>query len=359
MQKTLVSVAESKLGFSFAPPQRIDKDSLSVIVPILRETSIKRNYLTFPETDKVLVFDTGKIDEMEADNQTDDNVFVRSGTLFRGQTQERALQRSFVLFPHKKVRMPVRCIHATRGISPNAKTTYGGITPLDFDQKVYSHGYTPGDQGKYWHAASSTSSAYCASMNPGTTASSHLHEHHGHHQRIVSRHSMDDGSWLQSRLASAEQMDMHSHAQAAHGMDDLAKHMDDFAAHFDDILSKVELKPTQAGLALLTDKGVETVELFDHKDSWKALHDSAVKRLGSHVIPKDEQNVFEYKPEVALRKVQEVLGLDWETNVIYDHRPSNGEPSVLISGISHGNFVGEITEIDGNMAHAVILRKAA
>ena len=352
MLSEFIPVAEQKLGYSFANPVRADENSLCIVVPILRETSFKRQYITFPETDQCPVTDTGAIDAMEADNKTEENVFFRSGTIFTGSTQARALQRSTLVFYKSKRKLQVRCVHRSHGISSGAKTTYGGLTPHEFDQGVYDEGFKPKGQHEYWESASNTTKMYMSSMGGADEAiigSNTLHVRRGPEPVRPRPHGP------QSSLGNSRR----GYSSPAYGADDLANHMGNFAANFDSVLSKVKLVENQAGLALITQKGVETIELFDHKDSWKALHESAVKRLGANIVQKDDETVFDYKPEVARRNICRVLALDWKVNLIYEHTPDNGEPHVKISGLSAENYVGELFEINGSMIHALVLKKAA
>lgn len=379
MLKVLQTVADQKHGYTYGKPLRVDEKSLAVVLPILRKTSLTRQYITFPETEKVLVFDTGKIDEMEAENQTDSNVFIRSGTLFRGSTQERALQRSAVLFPGKKVKLGVRCVHASRGISPNAGVKYGGITPLDFDASNYSHGYTFADQGHTWSNVLKATSSMNAKMGkpskaPKVTSHLRMASSAGHEGLMLGSAGPvgDSGPagytgntvyYSASPGVTSAETDMSAniHASAFSGpkADDLHTSFNEFAKHFDDILSKVKLVDDQAGLALITQAGVETVEFFDHHLSWKALHEAAVKRLGSSIVDDGGENVFDYKPEVAVKQVNKVLGIDFKSNLILEHRPSNGEPKIVITGLTGGGYVGEVVELDERVIHLVLLKQAA
>lgn len=362
------SLRKQTKGYKFGTPKRVDEKSLSVVLPIFRETTIPRQYITLPETDKVLTFDTGKIDQMECDNNSEFNVFIRSGTLFRGSTQERALQRSAVVFPGKKTMLSVRCVHASRGIRPSAKTGYGGITPLNHEQQVYDDGFHPKDQGSYWHAAQNTTAFFCKTADDlGKKAS------------FMARSAQNSGGGkgygsnaggISRRLSSA-QVDSAYHigSQDLHGgiigadmhtgykADDLSANLDSFATNFDDVLSKVRLEANQAGIALITDKGVETIEVFDHSDSWKALHEAAVKRMGAEMAKQDVESVFDFNPDKAISLVDKVLGLEWKTERIFEHRPSNGEPKVEITGLTAEKYVGEIVEVNGSVIHLVILRK--
>jgi len=148
-------------------------------------------------------------------------------------------------------------------------------------------------------------------------------------------------------------------SSASSKSDDLCSSFTEFAQHFDDILSKVKLVDDQAGLALITHQGVQTIELFDHNQSWKILHESAVKRLGSSIVDKGDENVFDYKPKLAIKQVNSILGLDFKTNLIFEHRPENGEPKIEITGLTADGYVGEVVELDDRVIHLVLLKQAA
>jgi hypothetical protein len=69
----------------------------------------------------------------------------------------------------------------------------------------------------------------------------------------------------------------------------------------------------------------------------------------------DNANVFEYRPENAINAVRAVLALPFKSNLIYEHKPSNGEPPVSIFGLTAKRFVGEVVELDGRVIHLVVL----
>src|SRR5262245_58176552 len=380
--KLIDAVVSESQGFRYGEPQRLNEQSLTVILPIIRQTSLARNYVTFPECpDKVLVFDTGRIDVMEADNQTDQNVFMRSGTLFKGATQERALQRSVFLFPKEKSNLSVRCVHAHRGINSGSKVSYGGVTPLHFDQKVYTENYTPAAQSKYWKSVEETTEMYAKltgkapqAHGKGQSASGNLRRRASaggpigsaggsHHESEITygapiMSSSVSGTSGSDFVGFAETHDAFF-AGSTPGSDDLASHLDDFSTNFDDLLSKLERSENQVGIGLITQAGVETIEFFDHQASWKALHESAIKRIGSHVVSKADPSVFEYKPEMAKKQINKILQLDWDTKTIWKHQPSNGEPHVKLTGLSADGFVGEAMEVNRSLIHLVILKRAA
>ncbi len=338
--QVLEEIRQQKAGFSFGKPQRPDAKVLTVILPLLRQGFGERSYMTFPETDRVLVFDTGKIDEMRVENPTEENVFIRSGTLFTGATQARAAQRSHVVLPNAKDIVPVRCVHASHGIRSNANVKYGGITPLEADKKNYDAGYIPKSQGAYWDNVHDASAMFMRSSN-------------------TSSFSASVGQSAQAPIACSFHTNPVQPQADYAAMDNLAANFDKFALDFEKILSKVKRQENQIGLALISDSGVQTVEWFDHADSWKALHDASIKRLGTELIREDPKRVFEYKPEVAIQQVEEVLALPFKTNRIYYNHPRERVTAVEITGLTANEFVGEVTTINGEPIHIVLLKKAA
>ena len=356
----LQALSEESMGFRFGKPERPNESSLTCILPILRETSQERQYITLPETEQVLVFDSGTINRVNLKNTSKKNVFVRSGTIFEGKgTQSRAIMRSAVLFPGTEVALDVRCVHQTHGIRTGAEFKYGGITPLSVDSRVYSAGYRPQDQHATWNAVRHTTSSmramYSAEMPEEAAPAPQATARPSVIPRIFGRVA----SPVAPNAIPASPPAADTFGGYARGEDNLKQNFDEFARSFDSILSKARLHENQVGLALITDTGCKTVELFDLAASWEAIHKDAVKRMGTELLRgADNTNVFEYKPENAVNAVRKVLGLDYKTNLIYEHKPSNGEPHVAIFGITASRYVGEIVELDGRVIHLTILETA-
>lgn len=352
----LQAVSEESMGYRFGKPERPNESSLACILPILRETSQVRQYITLPETENVLVSDSGTINKINLKNTSKQNVFVRSGTIFEGKgTQSRALTRSAVLYPGAEVALDVRCVHQTHGIRTGAEFKYGGITPLSVDAAVYSAGYRPQDQHTTWNAVRNVTASMRTMYGAAETGT------------VVPKPAVPpppSPTRVPSPLYSAvPSQTLHSAAPSGgfgQGQDNLKREFDAFARNFDDILSKARLHDNQAGIALITDTGCKTIELFDLAASWEAIHKDSVKRMGTELMRgPDNASVFEYKPENAVQAARNVLALDYKTNLIYEHKPSNGEPHLAIFGLTASRYVGEAVELDGRIIHLTILETAA
>jgi hypothetical protein len=374
----LETLANQKLGFKFGKPDRPSDKSLACILPIIRETTQVRQYVTFPETEKVLVTDSGSIYKINLENTSKDNVFLRSSTMFEGKgTQNRVLSRSAILFPGTKVALDVRCIHQSHGINSGSEFKYGGVSPLSVDAASYTTGYTRRDQSTTWNAVRSVTASMSGSSIP-VQMGRQRKMRHSTGSRSLSGPLKYDNSIAEGNRNSytefgsgvlyganvpyvpnpetGDSVGAFDSATGAIGSDNLKKSFDAFSQNFDGILSKARLHDNQAGLALITETGCKTIEAFDVPVSWEALHKDAVKRMGTELLRgEDKTNVFEYKPENAVAAVVKVLSLDYKTNLIYEHKPSNGEPSVKIYGLTASRYVGEVVELDDRVIHMVLL----
>ena len=133
IKKFIQDVLEEKNYFNFDQPHRLGEKSLSVFVPIIRKYNKKRSYLTFVEAEKIKVEDTGQIDYLYVENHEDLPVYISKGEIFKGKTQERAAIHGYIIEKNSSARIPVRCIHKTKGIVSGTEMEHGGIIPYSID----------------------------------------------------------------------------------------------------------------------------------------------------------------------------------------------------------------------------------
>ena len=390
LDNIMETLAGQAMGFHFGKPKRIDDKALAVVLPILRDGEIGRDYLTYSETDGVIATDSGIINKVNLKNNTDKKVFVRSGTVFAGKgTQSRTITRSAILFPGKEVGLDARCVHASHGIHTGSTFGNHGTISLDIERSVYSAGFAPKDQSTYWSAVNLSNAAKSMCFM-GVDTSSLADE------TIVSFASsvadagepvmdfiMDrpQGSAHIPRMGPSLRGGMHSGVRASAGparragsppfaptrgrtesaappRDSYVANDAVFTANLDDILSKVKLHDGQVGISLITDRGVETIELFEVHQSWAALHKDSVKRMGTELIKEEKEDVFEYKPEKAIEQVTRILAMNYDANVIYEHK-ADGADRVVITGLTSASHIGEAVELGGKLIHLSLLKRAA
>jgi len=355
----LQTLCDEELGFRFGDPLRVSEKSLAVVVPILRKTAAHRQYVTLPEAgSNVDIHDTGRIDCFEVKNHTEENLFIRFGTIFKGDTQERSLLRSALVFPGAKVEVEVRCVHASKGIRPGTKTSYGGYTNLDYDQRIYTENFGTGKatQAHVWQ----TVNAVSAMMFRGGGLSATLHR--DQQIRAESTPSWVGGTSGGSRVgrgptAAPPRGAAQPNAPSPYS-DDFASNLDAFTRDFEDVIRSVEIQEDQSGFFLISSSGVETVETFDSPLSWKAIHQDAVKRIGTKLVDQSSLSVFEYKPEKAKEAVRAVLSKPFREKVIWEHKPNNGDPYVLITGLAGDGYTGEVVEVDHRVIHLCLIKMA-
>jgi len=133
IREFIESIVEEKNGFSFDRPHRLGEKSLSVLVPVIRKADWKRNYITLSEAKNISIKDTGNIDFVNVQNNEDEPLYISRGSIFKGDTQERAVIHGHIIKPNSNLNVAVRCIHQTKGISNNANMEYGGSTPYTID----------------------------------------------------------------------------------------------------------------------------------------------------------------------------------------------------------------------------------
>lgn len=384
---TLVGQA---MGFHFGKPKRVEDKALAVVLPILRDGEIGRDYLTYSETDGVIATDSGMINKVNLKNNTDKKVFVRSGTVFAGKgTQSRTITRSAILFPGKEIGLDARCVHASHGIRTGSGFENYGTISLDVERSVYGAGFTPQSQQNYWNAVNVSNTLKAAYWGDNPEADSigmfSLMEQSepigGGSSSLRDRLSnINPSPRMRSRVpsrssgprASAAPPFAFGRAQGASSIpgqhvnvnrqapprDSYVANDTVFTANLDDILTKVKLHDNQVGISLITDRGVETIELFEVHQSWAALHKDSVKRMGTELIKEEKEDVFEYKPEKAIEQVTRVLGQDFDANVIYEHK-ADGEDRVVITGLTSASHIGEAVELGGKLIHLSLLKRAA
>ncbi len=145
----LKNIADGRFGYKLGDPWKYSDESLGVVVPILRENSPERNYVTMYEVLKELnIQDTGKIDQLDLQNKSGIAIFIRAGTIFTGGTQNRAAQHSGI-FSHEKETINVRCVNASHGIRKGEEMVFGDIAPPSVTRNLMSR-----DQHSVWNSVS-------------------------------------------------------------------------------------------------------------------------------------------------------------------------------------------------------------
>jgi hypothetical protein len=307
--KTFIKAIRTEtLGFRLGEPWRYSDKNLSVILPIIRVSELKPNYIVLAKATKVKIEDTGKIEEVSVLNNEDVPVYIRLGEIFRGKTQERTAIMSYIIPPKEKRIIQVNCVHASKGISSGAI--------------FHSAGYVPKRDSNY------------IMSNTG--------------ERIIGQSQ----SWAMDINYSQEIKTCgYGFAISNVQADDLAAVRDAVDKEFSNILKEVPLFDNQIGMAMIDDKGFYLLDCFDLFDSWKDVKESIVGKESLAIVKEDQKGVFEYKPQNAKEMVKKVLEKAFIEKEIYS---DNGGKTIALST---DTIVGEVTLLNDKVVHLILTRK--
>ncbi len=296
------AIKDEKEGFSFGEPWRFDENSLTAVLPILRDSKEVRKYLVLAEAKRVSLEDTGDINAVLVTNNEKKPVFIRVGNIFAGKTQERAATVSRVVMPGKTEKVDVVCIHASKPISGGAEVKSAGLTPRSIDLTA---------QDRTWESAHMYSAMTTNMMSVSLSNSG--------------------GPSMSASFTPAP-------------IDDITANLKNFSKAIEGVLKKVPYTKSQVGVVLLDTKGCAGLEAFDLSASWKAIKDDVVRREGEKISEQDKDNVFEYKPEKAKAQTKKALGS-------FKEQPLYEDKDTQTIKISRGDFVGEVTVLKNKVIH--------
>ena len=235
LEKIMEYLKDDKL--TFGAPWKLTKESLSAAIPLIMKGAPGREYVLIQEVrDKVKLTDTGNINRSTATNKSGKTVFVRKGTLLKGNTQNRGVVIGTVLFPNDIKDVNIQCVHRTSGIVAGASfATMSTIAPRLVEQAFLNYS----GQIATWSAvASDTRRLNDMAVQNFETASDNL---------IGAVEVLSGGGGR-------------------------------FKEEIEKTLEKIPASlNNQVGMVVIDSKGVYGVELFDHPDSWKAFSDSVAR----------------------------------------------------------------------------------
>ena len=298
IKQFIKSLREEKEGFSFARPWRLEEKSLGVIIPILRKSREKRDYITFAEAQDSKVEDTGQIDFVFVKNEGKEPILISRGEIFRGKTQERAAIHDHIIPPGESLRVAVRCIHQTRGIQPGSKMGYGGRTPYDVDF---------GSQSRTWASTSA------------------------HYTNVCSAFELNNiFTFTQS--------------------DDLVGTIDEMSEALSEVMKKIPFLPNQVGAIFLRENKMVGMDVYNLPLSWDAVKKDVVKKEGATFLKKDEAGMFEFKPEKGTELIKKYLSAPFEEKEIFNRQ-------YKITELRSDALIGEAVEYKGKIIHLTFWQK--
>jgi DNA-binding HxlR family transcriptional regulator len=314
--KDLISKLNGEM-YEFKEPWRATDKSLTIVVPIIAKTKASRDYVVLEEVkDQVNIIDTGGINQARIEGNVDKSTFIRGGTMLKGTTQERAIQFGIVVVPKKSESIPVHCIHASRGIRPGASFQVSGMSP----HKVYSRMLSDRNQNSTW---------------------SEVHEY-------VSLHSPETpvgeiGNMLSGSFAARMASD-----DLVGAVESISK----FDKDLREILQKIPDYMDQVGAVIIDPGGVVGLEMYDHKDSWKAFSESIMRSYGEDLIKEDKTGIFKPDMSAVIPLIDNFLKEIVKAKEEQVFSGNNARTFI----VKTEEYVGEFTALHGKTIHILITR---
>lgn len=305
--KFMWNIAEQKENYSFGKPWRNNDRSLGLVIPILQDKQVRRDYKMIEETDKVHIKDTGSIDTAHVKSEDDTNVLIRSGVILAGDTQERGVVAGVVVLPHTEQDIKVKCVHASKGIRSGASFKADDVAPPSVFMALVGQ-----DQGVVWNSVQ-----YFAN-------SSHMARGERTHSRIGSDNLLGTMREVEKSKETIE-----------------------------NALKDIPVVKNQVGAIIFDQFNITGFEVFDSSSSWKALHKKVLAKYSDVLMQEQEEPLFELKEEVIPKKISEFI----EEIMKSDEKQTMSNEISATYVIDGKKIVGEYTELNNNIIHVIAFKR--
>lgn len=365
VQNFIKSVTEEKNGFILDEAWRLNEESLSVIVPVLRKSKAKRAYITLAEAKDVKVEDTGQIDYVYVQNNEDAALLISRGEIFRGKTQERAAVHGHIIMAGKGARVAVRCIHQSKGIRSGAEMKYGGRVPSDINLS---------NQANAWNSVSAHFCSYRGIDNVGgIEIGAQPRNIKMPLKKNVSKGKDDDNTNMTSTLNNVmycsnntvepDNLGMSENEEGSNPIfrnmrsnigasDDLVGTLDDMSDMIKEMMKKIPPIKNQVGAIFLYENYIKGLDIYDLPDSWKSVKEDVVAKEGSDYLKKENNNIFEFKPEKVKKLVGQKLSGTFEEKILYDGKDYRIiEIREVVEDDKKTRLLGEAVEFKNKVIH--------
>lgn len=278
-----------KNGLSFDQPWRIEEGSLSVLIPIINSNQNERKYITFNESTEIEIKDTGQIDYVHVKNNSNIPVLMCRGDILIGKTQERTVIHDYIVMPNKSVRVSVRCINKSKGINSNANMTYNGRVSSKIDLS---------SQTSTWNTISNIiDNYYCAiSTKPSLSVTHNEEALYNNYRTFTTTNTL----------------------HSFNNNDNYVNMLDDTITKLKEAMKKIPPIINQVGVVFFEDNDLLGLEIYDSEKSWSALKEDIISKEGTSFLSKDNENLFEFRPEAAKKIINKKLDVIFEERDIYN-----------------------------------------
>jgi len=351
----LLDIASENKGYSIGIPWRFSELSLTAIIPVVRIVDKMREYRLISEAkDVVKIKDTGSIDKMEITNTGIYPILVKAGEYVAGSTQTRVLAMSQLIFSKETVTAPCACVHSTKGIRANQRVEVDGYAPVevrrtvrggyDIDSNHAYFAYNGGLQQNVWGSVNE----YSRSEQKRARGLRSFSESSGLRTHPVYG-GMSSGSEIDSLVVMASTMNDSYTAPS----EDLAGRVRENEAKYAEVIKKIPKLTNQVGIALVAINGLESMECFDHPESWEALRKEILKSEAGELSDISNQNgLFEFKADKAREVLRNLLTSKYDEKIVISKQNAQ---TILLEG---EKFQGEVVLLNDDPIHCSFVKKS-
>ena len=307
-------IVEIELG----EPWKLRENGAAVAIPLLLRKGVQRerSYRLISEIeDQVRLIDTGRIDRLQILNGSDEAVFIRKGSIVKGDTQTRAVSISVAVAPKSKTTAEIKCVYASKGIRGGTNFHFSDkLAPREVEESLRA------SQGETWSKVHEYTSSTLNRLVEFKLAQSSVN-----FSDILNLKGTDD---LEGYLGAQEYI-----------IDEAMKNIP--ADHI-----------RQVGLIVVDVNGIAGLELFDHPDSWRALSKSATRNY-AEILAQMASDIFDINLEKVKLRVEEYLKAlhRFEGTKVYS------EGIYTTYEFSDEDIAGEFTTSDGTPIHILATRR--
>ena len=306
LKEFVTDILEQRNGFRLGEPWRYSGKSAGVIVPILRDISEERDYVTLPEVkDKIEIIDTGSIGKVKVKG-IDKPLFIRAGSMLEGKgTQSRAVEHNVILEAEVVTEIPVKCIHQSKAIVSSAKFRYQGLAP-----RLVVHKLVSSTQFDTWNSIRCYASTAMSQWSDRFTVVPHT-------TRIVTDNLVEI-------------------KKAIRKLDNKMK----------EILEKVPALENQVGAIIISVNGIEGIEVFDHPESWKAHYKDVIENY--ECLKEELPPLFKLDEDAVFEHIKNFMNKLKDANI---EKVNSNSYIIKFDG-----FIGEYTVFNNRIIHLFVVK---
>ena len=336
----LLDIASELNGFKIGKPWRFSEFSLVAVIPIIKPMELPRAYRLLSEAkEQVRIQDTGSINKMDVTNNSEFPVLLKSGEILAGATQERALTLSQFVMAGEKVTADCVCVHSTKGIRAGQRVTPVEFCPPTVRSRVWDTCYAAHVHDGYGSEVGDT--GYYGSGQQQVWASVNTHSSY-----LAATSDSFISYCAESGIPVAS---ISSHWETP--SDDLTGRIQESQKKFEAALKKIPKVADQIGLCLVSLDGFDSLDVFNHPDSWSAIREALIKsEAGDIANVADNESLFDYRPEKAKELLKKLLGSPFTESKVVEKENTT---TILLSG---EKLKGEVVTLYEQPIHLSLLK---